>query len=310
MPPVKEPVFLQLQNSTYLQLESIPCDEHSEILFVQNVESGKKYVVKIMDCHRSLDYFREIRILERLQGHQNIIRLLDKETRANKYYMVLEMGGIDLADFIQRYGTLDEDSAKEMFVQMLDALAQCHSNRVCHHDIKLENFLFDETTHAVKLIDFGFSVDLSTSSLIVPTSSYSSPSMVTPNSGIIAGRYDWCSPLYASKQVLHQEDHQFEKTDIFGLGICLFYMLCGRFPFCSEDDEFETLRTNIRTMEIDQILQEETFQSSGSAYLKLSEFAKDLLKKMLVRIESDRCDLNDIYNHPWLYSANVEYMSF
>jgi len=295
--------ILHLQNATYCKVDSIECDEHSEIWFVQKLDTTERYAIKIMDVHRALDFMREIRALERLQGHQNIIRLVDKENRAGKYYMVLEMGDIDLARHLQKNGPLDEDSAKEMFVQMLDALAHCHSNRICHHDLKLENFLFDPSTRIVKLIDFGFSVDTSTSSLMVSdgSSNFTSSSSPSP-SEIISGRYDWCSPLYASKQVLHQENHHYAKTDIFSLGVCLYFMLCGRFPFCSEEDEFDTLRNKILlTKEIE-------FPEASEV---LSSQAKDLLRRMLARDEEDRCeDLMDVYNHPWLLSTNVEYMIF
>jgi serine/threonine protein kinase len=317
--------ILHLQNATYVKLDSFESDDHSEIWFVQKLDTIERYAIKIMDVHRAFDFKREIRALERLQGHPNIIRLMDKENHNGKYYMVLEMGDMDLARFIQMNGILDEESAKEMFVQMLDALAHCHSNRICHHDLKLENFLFDPRSRVVKLIDFGFSVDTNTSSLMVSegdrssnsrstsssfSSSYSTPysasfssspscCFLSPPSEIISGRYDWCSPLYASKQVLFQENHHFAKTDIFSLGVCLYFMLCGRFPFCSEDDQIETLkRTILESTEID-------FPD-----VPLSWNAINLLRSMLARDEEDRCDLIDIFNHPWLTSTNVEFMMF
>jgi len=277
--------ILHLQNAAFVKLDSIECDEHSEIWFVQKLDTTERYAIKIMDVHRALDFMREVRALERLQGHQNIIRLVDKETRAGKYYMVLEMGDIDLARHLQKKGNLDEDSAKELFVQMLDALAHCHSNRICHHDLKLENFLFDPQTRRVKLIDFGFSVDTTTSSLMVSNAHSSPSSSISPPSlcEIISGRYDWCSPLYASKQVLHQENHHFAKTDIFSLGVCLYFILCGRFPFCSEDDEFDTLKTNVLATGLD-------FHETP---IELSAQAKDLLQRMLARrgrtLRIDRC---------------------
>jgi len=77
-------------------------------------------------------------------------------------------------------------------------------------------------------------------------------------------------------------------------------MLCGRFPFCSEDDEFDTLKTNVLTTDIE-------FPEMS---IEMSAQAKDLLKRMLARDEEERCELIDVYNHPWLSSSNVEYMIF
>lgn len=316
--------FLHLHSGTYVKIDSVECDEHSEIWFVRpldpNTCSSSRFAIKIMDVHRAFDYKREVRALERLQGHQNVIRLVDKEIHGGRYYMVLEMVDTDLARHVQRHGglggVLDEESAKELFVQMLDALAHCHAHRICHHDLKLENFLYDPVSRVVKLIDFGFSVDTSSSSLMVSSCSSSSSSPVphfdasqsvdSPmsedlSSEIISGRYDWCTPLYASKQVLFQEDHHYVKTDIFSLGVCLYYMLCGRFPFCSEDDEFETLKANIFETQCIEFPKMST---------ELSEHAKNLLRSMLARDEDQRCNIIDVYNHPWLLSSNIEYMTF
>lgn len=44
--------------------------------------------------------------------------------------------------------------AKELFRQLLDALAYCHEKCIYHRDVKDENLLFDEDFH-LKLADFG-----------------------------------------------------------------------------------------------------------------------------------------------------------
>ena len=37
-------------------------------------------------------------------------------------------------------------------------VAHCHAMRVCHRDLKLENFVLDKSQSTLKLIDFGLSV--------------------------------------------------------------------------------------------------------------------------------------------------------
>ena len=49
--------------------------------------------------------------------------------------------------------------AAKLVDQMLQALAYCHERHVCHRDLKLENFIFEEDSieSKLKLIDFGLS---------------------------------------------------------------------------------------------------------------------------------------------------------
>jgi len=52
--------------------------------------------------------------------------------------------------------SMSEQQARDVFKQVLEAVAYCHSQNIAHRDIKLENILFvNEKTSALKVIDFG-----------------------------------------------------------------------------------------------------------------------------------------------------------
>jgi MAP/microtubule affinity-regulating kinase len=53
--------------------------------------------------------------------------------------------------------SLEEDEAKHIFQQILEALAYLHEKHIIHRDLKLENILLDENFN-VKIIDYGFSI--------------------------------------------------------------------------------------------------------------------------------------------------------
>lgn len=72
----------------------------------------------------------------------------------------------NLASFIHRYGRLDEDLARCIFRQLVEALAVCHEAHIVHHDVKLENVLITDINYkspgfpvpSLRLIDFGLAV--------------------------------------------------------------------------------------------------------------------------------------------------------
>jgi serine/threonine protein kinase len=63
---------------------------------------------------------------------------------------------LDLFDVISKYGRLDEDVARWIFVQVVDAVLDMHRVfQLVHRDIKDENIIVNLETGEVKLVDFG-----------------------------------------------------------------------------------------------------------------------------------------------------------
>jgi calcium-dependent protein kinase len=67
--------------------------------------------------------------------------------------------GGEVFDKIGLVGNFTERVAANLFRQMMSAVSHCHKRKVCHKDLKPENFLFEtpESTANIKLIDFGLS---------------------------------------------------------------------------------------------------------------------------------------------------------
>lgn len=59
-------------------------------------------------------------------------------------------------NYVRKRRRLNENTAKVIFRQILEALNHCHSNNVLHRDIKLDNILLDSKGQ-VKVGDFGVS---------------------------------------------------------------------------------------------------------------------------------------------------------
>jgi 5'-AMP-activated protein kinase catalytic alpha subunit len=77
--------------------------------------------------------------------HRNVVEVLEVFERSGYIFIVMELlEGGDLFNHIVEHGKLEEDRARAIFVQMLNAIWYCHANSVVHRDLKLENFLIDK----------------------------------------------------------------------------------------------------------------------------------------------------------------------
>lgn len=85
-----------------------------------------------------------------------------------------------------------------------------------HRDIKLENILLDETRTRVKLIDFGFSTCIPHEKKVK----------------IFCG-----TPSYMGPEIVSKIEYAGPPADIWALGVLLYALLCGRFPFKGANDK-------------------------------------------------------------------------
>lgn len=104
---------------------------------------------------------------------------------------------------------LDEPEAKRVYTQICQAISYCHSKNIAHRDLKLENILIDDDNN-VKVIDFGFSICVKPDQTL----------------NIFCG-----TPSYMAPEIVSKRNYKGFATDVWALGILLFALLCGHFPF-------------------------------------------------------------------------------
>ena len=93
---------------------------------------------------------------------------------------------------------------------MVKAVAYLHANDIVHRDIKLENVLVSKE-FKIKIIDFGFSRQLPKENHVL---------------------YDFCGTMhYIAPEVMQREGYYGKPADIWALGVLLYRMTVGCFPF-------------------------------------------------------------------------------
>lgn len=157
---------------------------------------------------------REAENLAKL-NHPNIVKVLDVFDENNTTYYVMQyIEGMNLNDYIQKKGRLNETEALCIVKDMGKALSYMHRNRMLHLDIKPKNVMIENDGKAI-LIDFGLAKQYTATG--EPESS-TSIGMGTPG----------YAPI---EQANYHQDGTFPVTlDIYAFGATIYKMLTGQTP--------------------------------------------------------------------------------
>jgi len=186
-------------------------------------ELGKKVALKIYDKtklvepQRQKSVQREIKIMERM-NNPFIAKLYEAFDTSKQVILVMEyVRGMSLHGYLKSKTArkLPEWEAKKLFKQVVTGIGYCHNKSITHRDIKLENLLLDENNN-IKIIDFGFST-------CIPN---------TKKIKIFCG-----TPSYMAPEIVARKEYAGPPADIWALGVLLYAMLCGTFPFKGENDK-------------------------------------------------------------------------
>lgn len=224
-------------------------------------------------------FMTEVSALKTLD-HPNVVKLFEVYQDKTCVFLVLEyLDGGELFDYIADRDHLTEADSARFFKQMMSAIIYCHKNRICHRDLKPDNFMLaskDQDAY-IKLIDFGLS-----------RSFYKFHG--EGKGEIIRMETKVGTSLYMAPEVLSK--NYSNACDTWSLGVILYIMLCGCPPFDGEDDQ-----------EIYAAIKNLAYDFSDEAWQSVSEDAKDLVNKILVE-EKNRITPKEALNHPWVKRFN------
>jgi len=160
---------------------------------------------------------REAQIMGCLR-HPNICLLYNSIDLREEHTMVLEyMSGGDLFDAVEPDVGCPLEEARSYFAQMCNAVYYMHEKNIVHRDLKPENVTLDGKG-GVKVIDFGLSICVTSDMRhgVVGTVPYMAPEVIK-----YYGVKD--------KEVVEQVD--LKAVDVWALGVVLFTLVTGRFPW-------------------------------------------------------------------------------
>jgi serine/threonine protein kinase len=200
------------------------------------------------EIHRDLDH----PFIAHYFGHLNL--------PAQRALILEFVDGRQLVDHVNEFSRLREYEAQPLFCEIVSAVHYLHTiKHIVHRDLKLDNLLLTRQNH-IKLIDFGFAYR--------NTGPATDPLLSFP---------------YGAPEIFRGSEYD-SAIDIWSLGVILYVMVCGDFPFGSDSLEAVSRR----------VLTNPTYPDH------ISRDLRDLLQAMLATDPKSRPDISAVKAHPWL----------
>lgn len=215
------------------------------------------------------DVRREVQILLHLAGHANVVQLFGAYEDKSYIHLVMECcAGGELFDRIADRGHFSEKAAADVMRTIVSVVNHCHTMNVIHRDLKPENFLLSSKGEKaiIKATDFGLSRFFKEGDSMDE----------------IVG-----SPFYVAPEVLQRRYGK--EADIWSCGVILYILLCGWPPFHGES-----------TQQIFKHIMSQPLDLKSDPWPKISDAAKDCVRRMLMRDPKKRLTAAQLLKHPWM----------
>ncbi len=228
MKPTKASADLKLvpdfdTGPAYRITEEINASANAKIYRAVRSDGGQAVILKVHpEGPAGREIFKrskkEAEIIQTIRSAR-VIRCFGFEQFANSAMLVLEdIGGQSLKDLIKD-GPLELDRTLLYGSQVAEGLNEIHSVDIIHKDISPDNIVINESSHELRIIDFGHATMLSREH----------QSLVNP--GILAGTLAYMSPEQTGR-MNRTIDY---RSDYYAFGATLYHMLVGRPPFAADD---------------------------------------------------------------------------
>jgi len=148
-----------------------------------------------------------------LLNHPQIVSVFELFEEDGKIGIVMELlSGVDLKNYVEKYGRLNEQEVVNVFSLVLQAFEYAHSKGIVHRDVKPSN-IFRLDDGSIKILDFGIAKILDEEFDLTKT-------------GTQMG-----TPMYMSPEQVKDSKSIDFRSDIYSLGVSLYYLCTGTPPY-------------------------------------------------------------------------------
>ncbi|MCI0630772.1 MAG: serine/threonine-protein kinase [Phycisphaerales bacterium] len=157
---------------------------------------------------------REVQILARL-NHPGIVTIHDSGSASGCYFFVMDFVPGQPLDIHMASVDRSVPQTLRLFAKICHAVNAAHLKGVIHRDLKPSNILVDSSGEP-RILDFGLA-----------KSDLRDADRAVTRTGQFIGSLPWASPEQAEGAL----DRIDLRTDVYSLGVILYHMLTGRFPY-------------------------------------------------------------------------------
>ncbi|XP_021517712.1 MAP kinase-activated protein kinase 3 [Meriones unguiculatus] len=278
----REPKKYAVTDDYQLSKQVLGLGVNGKVLECYHRRTGQKCALKLL--YDSPKARQEVEHHWQASGGPHIVRILDVYENMHHgkrcLLIVMEcMEGGELFSRIQERGdqAFTEREAAEIMRDIGTAIQFLHSQNIAHRDVKPENLLYTskEKDAVLKLTDFGFAKETTQNALQTPC----------------------YTPYYVAPEVLGPEKYD-KSCDMWSLGVIMYILLCGFPPFYSNTGQAISpgMKRRIRLGQ---------YGFPKPEWSEVSEDAKQLIRLLLKTDPTERMNIMQFMNHPWINQSMV-----
>lgn len=203
---------------------------------------------------------REIDVLK-LLNHENLIKLHCQFENVRNIHIVMDLAqGMNLREYLEKRTETKfvEDEARHIFRQVLNGVRFLHANGISHRDIKLENVMIvsqknlllenscNNLLNDISFEGLGYESDGATLQRGLEQKLVHRKNTIKHNTDVKLVDFGFAiqswddsndlklicgTPNYMAPELLNKQRYNGKKADIWALGVMLYYMLTGIYPF-------------------------------------------------------------------------------
>lgn len=259
----KDKENINISNSNDKTTEDNDREKEKIAIKIINKTNFKNFELELVKCEVEIMKFCRfkniVRIQDHFEDHENIYIILEYLSGGNLNYYLSSQKSL-----------LSEEKIKLTVLQLASGIKYLHHYGIIHRDLKPENIMMSNKSEdpVLKICDFGLSKVLG----------------VTEKSNEAYGTLAFAAPE------LIQKINYNKSIDIWSLGVIIYFLICGNYPFNNKDNNLHKIALEITQGEIKFI---------GNIWKRIDKNASDLVLKCLERNVEKRIDIVSFFDHQW-----------
>lgn len=263
----------KIGNFLLLPVQTTSSSTSSSQFEAVDISTEQHFMCKVVPLRQ---YQGLVSLYSSVTPHPNILPIQHVLLGASSAYLLLPKHHGDLHSYVRSVKRLSESEAKRLFGQIVRIVEHCHERGVVLRDIKLRKFVFKDKNRTELMLE-----------------SLDDARLLLSSDNDLLSERQGC-PAYVSPEILSESQSVYSgrAADVWSLGVVLYTMLLGRYPFQDSDPVslFRAIRHARYTLPRHM----------------LSPLAQCLLRWMLRCVPAERPHAVEITRHPWFSSGTMK----